>query len=567
MGRLKKIVVICCALLFSFMLMSGAVEAAEDFEIEQINANMPDVNVFLRSEIQPRENELEITIGKEILSVQSITLFQNTGIAVDYFILVDVSNSMPKEYCESIKESLYAFSDNLGNDDKMLLLSFGEEVNTLLVGGENAEQRKDAIDQLHNTDKKTLLFEAIFQTADLADRMQDENRKIVLVISDGEDFAVGTSTKEEAIKALNDRNMPVYAMGIRDTAKENMNSFGETARMLGGTLTIFDPEETEDTLNNLTNVWNNTWVVAAKAKTNVIDNQKNLLSIKQVETGVTRSKEIFLTKYQADTDVPKIITAEKTGDRQITVEFSENVGGAENSAAWEIAFDGKNLPVTTVVYEESNYTATLTFEESFYTGTYQIAAPGVTDLSMEKNSVKQAVSINIEGIEPEKEPSKWERMWKEWWWILPVSMVLILIIIVLCIWRKIKKNKGIVYVDGKAALVNNIEEKQRIAIERQKGFPITLEFVGGSSNGQRKVDAVIKGSLIVGRSSICELSIEDAKMSRQHFVLEYKDGDVYIADLDTTNGTAVNGVSLKKRSKLNRRDVITAGSMQMRINW
>ena len=112
-----------------------------------------------------------------------------------------------------------------------------------------------------------------------------------------------------------------------------------------------------------------------------------------------------------------------------------------------------------------------------------------------------------------------------------------------------------------------MEEKQRIAIERQKGFPITLEFVGGASNGQKKIDAVINGSLIVGRSSICELSIEDAKMSRQHFALEYKDGDIFITDLNTTNGTAVNGVAVKRKTKLSPRDVITAGSLQMRINW
>lgn len=566
MGRIKKLMLLALVAL-SFWGAIKQVNAAEDFEIEQIHANMPDVSIYLRSEEQPNPDDLEITLGKEALAVQNIMAYEKTGMATDYFVLVDVSNSIPTEYCESIKSALNSFSTSLGTNDKMVLLSFGEEVNTLLSGTESAEERKNAIEQLSNVDKKTLLFEAIFQTADLADRMQDDNRKIVLVISDGEDFAVGTSTKEEAVAALNDRNMPVYAMGISDTDKENLNKFGETARTLGGSLTIFTAEETQQAVEELQNIWKSTWVISARAENNIIDNQKNSLLIKQVKSGVTRSKDVLLTTYQKDTEAPKIASVEKSGDRQLTVVFTKKVTGADNSTSWEVEYDGKAVPVTTVVLKEDGLTAVLTFENDFYTGTYNVAAPGVTDLSMEKNKVQNTVSVEIEGVEPEKEPSELERLWKEWWWVLPVAAVLILVIVILCVWRKIKKNKGIVYVDGKASLVNNVEEKQRIAIERQKGFPITLEFVGGAANGQKKIDAVINGSLIVGRSSICELSIEDAKMSRQHFALEYKDGDIFITDLNTTNGTAVNGVAVKRKTKLSPRDVITAGSLQMRINW
>ena len=566
MGRIKKLIVTCVVLIL-LLMPAGTLTAANDFEIEQIYAKMPDIQFYFRSETEPKADDLEVTIGQETLDINRITRYGESGLATDYFVLVDVSNSMPDEYCESIKEALTVFTETIGKNDKMVLLSFGEQVNTLLTGTESTEDRKEAITRLDNTDKKTLLFEAIFQTADLADRMQDENRKIVLVISDGEDFAVGTSTKDEAITALSDRNMPVYAMGISETDKENMNKFGETARMLGGTLTIFTPEETQDALGGLQTVWNNTWVICARAESNVISNQKSLLTVKQISTGVSRSKDVLLTEYIADTEAPQIEKAEQAGERQITVSFTKKVNGAENGTAWKVEYDGKSLPVTTAVYEEDKCLATLTFEENLYTGTYSISAPGVTDISMEKNPVNNSVTVEIDGVEPEKEPSEFEKLWQEWWWILPVILILILIIVVLCIWRKIKKNKGIVYVDGKASLVNNVEEKHRIAIERQKGLPISIEFVGGDLNGQKKVDAVINGSLIVGRSPMCELSIEDSRMSRQHFALEYKDGDVFITDLNTTNGTAVNGVSLKKRSKLKPRDVITAGSLQMRINW
>lgn len=567
MGRIGKWLRGAAVAAVMTLLFGMQVCAAEEFEIEQIHANMPEVTIYLRSDEQPTVQDLEITLGAETLSAQEIVTYASTGMATDYFVLVDVSNSIPSAYCESIKTALNEFTETLGDEDKMVLLSFGEEVTTLLAGTETTTERQEAIAKLDNQDKKTLLFEAIFQTADMADQMRDDNRKIVLVISDGEDFAVGTSTSDEATEALYDRNMPVYAMGISDTAKENLNQFGETARSLGGTLTIFTAEEAGSALEALESTWASTWVVSASASTNVIDNQKNALSIKQSSTGVTRSKEVYLTSSQTDSDAPRIESVAKSGDRQLTVTFSENVTGADNSNAWEIVYDGKTLAVTTAVYDEDTYTAVLTFENDFYTGTYEISAPGITDLSMEKNQVENTKSLDIEGLEPEKEPTGFVKLWETWWWVLPVAAVIIVIVVVLIVWHKIKKNRGIVYVDGKASLVNNVEEKQRIAIEKQKGLPITLELVGGGQGGKKKIDAVINGSLIVGRSSICELSFDDARLSRQHFVLEYADGLVFITDLNTTNGTTVNGVAVKKKTRLSKDDVIMAGSLQMRINW
>ena len=49
MGRIKKIMLLALVAL-SFWGGIKQVNAAEDFEIEQIHANMPDVSIYLRSE-------------------------------------------------------------------------------------------------------------------------------------------------------------------------------------------------------------------------------------------------------------------------------------------------------------------------------------------------------------------------------------------------------------------------------------------------------------------------------------------------------------------------------------
>ena len=71
--------------------------------------------------------------------------------------------------------------------------------------------------------------------------------------------------------------------------------------------------------------------------------------------------------------------------------------------------------------------------------------------------------------------------------------------------------------------------------------------------------------LTIGRSSDCDVFIDDAVVSSEHAVIEQVDGpgsgaqiDFYIHDLGSTNGTLVNGEAVS-RQKLSHNDVIRVG--------
>ena len=67
----------------------------------------------------------------------------------------------------------------------------------------------------------------------------------------------------------------------------------------------------------------------------------------------------------------------------------------------------------------------------------------------------------------------------------------------------------------------------------------------------------------VGRApGVNSLQIDDPTVSGQHFRLVPKDGEFYLVDLDTTNGTMVNHERVKVR-KLASGDVIQAGAVQL----
>ena len=67
---------------------------------------------------------------------------------------------------------------------------------------------------------------------------------------------------------------------------------------------------------------------------------------------------------------------------------------------------------------------------------------------------------------------------------------------------------------------------------------------------------VEKDDVILGRDEECDLTLPDRQISRQHIRI-YKQGDIYfIQDLDSKNGTWVNGLQLKGTRELHDGDEI-----------
>ena len=70
------------------------------------------------------------------------------------------------------------------------------------------------------------------------------------------------------------------------------------------------------------------------------------------------------------------------------------------------------------------------------------------------------------------------------------------------------------------------------------------------------------GRLVMGRLPACEISLNDANASRQHAELVKREDGWWLVDLDSTNGTFVNG-SLVKERRLGPGDRIQIGSSKL----
>jgi hypothetical protein len=71
-------------------------------------------------------------------------------------------------------------------------------------------------------------------------------------------------------------------------------------------------------------------------------------------------------------------------------------------------------------------------------------------------------------------------------------------------------------------------------------------------------------ALVVGRSSDCDIRIDDPNVSRRHAEIRREDGGYWIVDLGSTNGVTVNGKRVE-RALLAPEDEIVVGTTEVRF--
>lgn len=72
----------------------------------------------------------------------------------------------------------------------------------------------------------------------------------------------------------------------------------------------------------------------------------------------------------------------------------------------------------------------------------------------------------------------------------------------------------------------------------------------------------VQESTVIGRSKKCDVYIPDPYLSKQHARIFFKDAEFYIEDLESTNGTLLNGKTVGTRPlKLRDCDKISLGHL------
>lgn len=575
MGRIRKLWISMIFAVSLFCIPVSADDTQADAVIEQVAVNMPDITVYYRSTMPAGTPEAYLS-GKK-LSFLDNTSFMDTGEGISYYILLDVSASISETSFAVVKDSLNQFQWKLREQDQMVLLTFGDQVTAFLQGTEGAQDREQVIQGLSNRDQNTVLFSAI---SDATTRIEqapadDFRRKLILVITDGIDDSAASATFSEAKSQLIQKGIPVYMLVVDNQGETT--AARDLAVDTGGIMITTAGAQAVEKLQTLQDVIYSAYCAHFRAANNIASYQQEDFTLKFPElNGIIRSKKIIPNRSQPDTEAPVINKIEKAAPNEIGITYSEEVSGADQASNYKVVFQGKSIPVQQVTYDpDIPCTIRLIFEKDLENGDYDVTIQNIKDTSMEENplqTVQQRLSVTeatvptaAEAPEPTAEPSPAPREKMDWkdalftyWYVIAGAAAVILAGGILVLLKKKKETSE------EKTHTDTVSDTLQEAVKKE--LPVTLYLK--SPDGQTKeLQVQIMDTCIIGRSESCNVIFDDPNMSRQHFRLEREEQELYIVDLDTRNGTFVNGEPVKSRRRLLTNDTVQAGNIWMIIMW
>lgn len=597
-GSLLAVMILITAVM---SCMTLSVSAANDYvvsEIEQIYVNMPDIKVYL-SYLDPEAADKEnITAyyDDKTLPCKEVAAFSDTGDGIDYYILLDHSVSISDSVFKNIKDAVKRIGGSITDKDRLTLLVFGEEVKEI-YRSDNAEGKtlSQALDKITATSGATSLYSALAKMTRTADSNISEKypRRECILFTDGYDEAVGKETMEETKAKLLKSNIPIHTISAVNTSAEYNQKLGELSRLTGGSMSVpQDAGKYPDMVDYVMGRIYNSSVLVFRAGTNLTDENEKTLSIKFENKKITLDKKVYMFRWQPDTVAPEILKAELEEKNTVRVYFSEEVMNADRPDSYAVKNSSGTVSTpSSAVYEikDGQPTAVLTFDSDIVKGDYTVSCKNICDMSMEKNNVSNEVTAYFDGVEPPNEFVQFLLSWQGIILAAAVLIVAVILVIILIRTRKKSSQKDKAPVSPvqqavpiqpvqpvireeavsvpQEVVVNKIEKKAPkyvVSVKETNTLFVRIQL----SSGESSVSEVeFEKQLIVGRGSDCDVCIDDRYMARKQFMIEKEDGNYYVSDLQSTNGTSVNGIRITSRHRLEKNDIITAGTIKMTVSW
>ncbi len=567
MVKIKKVFSVVLALIFMLLPMEAFAADLYQMNVIQAEAEKPQIVAYFNftdtnntiAGINVSEENAKIFYGNEELEIEKVETQKKSEYGVTYYYLIDNSTSVSESSVNKVKDTIKKHIDEKKDKDKVVVISFAAEINVVLDGTENKTGAKAAVSEIKRASGGTRLYDAIAKATDLIDtnKKSIDERSVIFIVTDGVDKVAGGNTIAEVTDRLGKSDVPIYAFGYDYASKESLDSLGELARSTRGKMTVMKQSDISENILSAVSEVQNTYRIVAYSKTNIVENGSVDLRI-EVESGGEKYEAVIPVisgVWQKDLVAPKIVSVSLVDEYHVELVFSENVNINEGKAVFKISCDEEEIPCAVPVYNENEYRCVLQTEEKLYNGEYGISVEGVTDVSMEKNEVQNgSVTFAVDSV-----PKDFAYFINEYKIVLIiVGGVLLLILLVLIIVKTKKKTE---------------EKREAEALKHGNGVILSeIDAVNAeitvidSHRIERRVKCVIGGAYIIGRDDDkCDLAIEDKHLSHQHTALIYENGILSIQDLDSTNGTKVNGMRITRVRKLEAGDIVEIGNTRLRI--
>ena len=443
----------------------------------------------------------------------------------DYALLVDVSGSMSQASMDEAKDVLKAIADGMKAEDRASLMLMGNDVSVAEFTSDK-DKLLEAIDGMEISHEDTNLYYAVDKALTVLEADGTNYGKCLVVISDGDDEQMTGITREEAVSHAKDAHIPVYTVAV--SFPSGNDDKAEMAKILGNFARV-SPAGLHQVIgvDDLT---------AAQAGEVIMSHISGSVVLSSDTSELSTSKAEVYVEAVAENDAYGIA---KDG---YTMPASAIINNESEDAE-----DVKTVTETTKVVEMTESPAA--DHNAIYICGIIILLAVVTGFIIKhlsdkkKKGKKQSLAgQNAGGMGSGREEKAGA---------VPVI-------------KDTAESQNMTD-SSKCIAVNDIHDDNAAELGRR----IYLTQIGHSKGDKLDTTVYVDEPVIIGRNANhMPVSInKDAQISGSHARIFIKDGSLFIEDMNSTNGTFVNGVPVNGPYCLTDNDKLSFGDNEWRINF
>ena len=551
-------------LLFSLSIETAYSAEQEVVRVDQVYADLPEMQVYFHlldknGEVVTRtvsESNVLLQYNSESAEVNSV---QNAAASkTQVYFLLDISDSMPTALFASIKAELLQLYQTHSQNEKYTLITFGKEVVVQLDGDESAETIESTIKSLQNTDTRTVLYDAVSKVGELAAERSDYTRRMIYLFTDGEDWTVGGHTQSETQDLIRQSGIPVYAFGVSSAQKKYLDALSELARVSGGNFTSVSTNTVAGTMAQTRAYADAGYVVSVTLKSNVVGAQTSAVALQVGDASDSRA--VSIKNWQADNTAPVIVEVQAEGS-SLHIIFSESTLGGSSATDYIITSGSQKRTVDSVA-RVSDKEVELRLSAPLYDGEYVLTANNVTDTAVEKNALTESYPFTVTGV-----PYTVAAFFSDnILWIAAGALVFAAVIIFVVARKQRKRMPATSVCAAEAEVIEAEKASEKYHIHAAEGKLVHLS-ISGRNLARRDIELHVEDTILLGRSSSCDVRIDDEQISRRNTELICRNGRLFANNISQTNGTMLNGLMISGERELHSGDTIVLGDTRITITF
>ncbi|SDZ97539.1 von Willebrand factor type A domain-containing protein [Oribacterium sp. KHPX15] len=458
---------------------------------------------------------VEAQVGTVKASSVDVKLSKNGEVPIDTLILIDNSLSISKKYRPQIIELATNIAANHISNETITVATFSNNINYLVEKSNDYTAVKSAIDGIEFQNQDTYLTDCLYNIFSSLSANPDGIFHRIIVVSDGASEEDLGYTMQEVKDLINKTQYPIYAFGCsgKNNKNELENMFSLSRQTNGKIWKMDDIQSVMDPVKEIS-LDNDIARISLTLPDDVMDGS---------EKGVLLSMNI--------------------GGQAITSETRMNMPFSE----------GKQVVEETTVRETEKETRE-TIEET------EAEDEGQMDIMKYIPYIGAAffaVLLIVAGIVFFVASSK----------------------------KKAERDKVVPTPEGAGSFGSGLapsystEDEKTVMVDDSYGLqgdrtamflsesPVKTLVLEDISNPVRHYEVPLTGKVVIGRSQKgdCQLVIDEKSVSHRHCEIYDMNGELYISDLGSRNGTNVNGARIVGQVKLSLPSSLKLGNNVFKI--